>query len=109
MSDSSDILDVPTVVLKPKRSKAPVISTKEKAILLELVRQRLKIIGDCHSNPKIIFKKQKAWDEIAKKFKMEPDCHCRTSVQLKKYWENLKGVAKKEVISKCSLEFHSTD
>jgi len=92
MSDSTDILDVPTVVLKPNKSKAPVISTKEKTILLELVHQRLKIIGDCHSNPKMVFKKQKAWYEIAKKFNIEPDCHCRT-MQLKKYWENLKKVA----------------
>ncbi|XP_050668591.1 myb/SANT-like DNA-binding domain-containing protein 3 isoform X2 [Leptidea sinapis] len=77
-------------------SKKKPFTTAERELVRELVLER-PIIGDKRIHAENIVLKQKAWEDIANVYNSRPYVTPRNSIQLKRCWENLKQLRKKQL------------
>lgn len=91
--------------MEEKKMKSPPLTTFEKGILLQLVKQRELIIENKRTDAFTVAQKKKGWTEISKEFNASVNTIPRSGRQLKKCWLNLKQRARKERLIQ---ELHAT-
>lgn len=91
--------------MEEKKMKSPPLTTFEKGILLQLVKQRELIIENKRTDAFTVAQKKKGWTEISKEFSASVNTIPRSGRQLKKCWLNLKQRARKERLIQ---ELHAT-
>jgi hypothetical protein len=91
--------------MEEKKMKSPPLTTFERGMLLQLVKQRELIIENKRTDAVTVAQKKIGWTEISKEFCASLNTIPRSGRQLKKCWLNLKQRARKEKIIK---EIHAT-
>ena len=71
-------------------NRASPLSSTDKGMLVELVREHLEVINDKNTKYYAINKKAQAWQEIASKFN-DLTGNNRTAVQVRKIYENMRN------------------
>lgn len=79
------------------RKRAPNFSIQEKSLLLNIVSNYKNIVENKETNSTTWRDKDVAWTKIASNFNSQTRDHIRTKGQLKKVYDNLKQVTRKEV------------
>lgn len=79
-----------------KRSKAPKFRDSEKKILLDNVERHYKLISGKFADTVTLKKKASCWVEITEKVNAQNVNFKRTVDQVKKKWEDMKGIARKK-------------
>lgn len=91
--------------MSTKRQRTDNFSNEEKELLVELIKERHSIVESKDSDPQILKKKAKAWDNITQTFKARG--YEREAKSLKKLYFRLKHNAK-ERIGKYRRELNKT-
>ncbi|XP_068203533.1 myb/SANT-like DNA-binding domain-containing protein 3 [Palaemon carinicauda] len=76
--------------------RARYITANEKAMLVTLIEERNDILFNKSHDFRIIHRKKAAWEEVTSLFNAAGYGPPRSQQQLKKFWENAKGKAKKQ-------------
>ncbi|CAG4992886.1 unnamed protein product [Colias eurytheme] len=82
-------------------SKKIPFTTSERELIVALVRDR-PIIEDKRTNSKNIELKKQAWEDLTAAFNSQPYVSQRNNMQLKRCWENIKTLRKKELSQEAS-------
>lgn len=80
--------------------KSPPLTTFERGVLLQLVKQKEHIIENKRTDAVTVAQKKRGWTEISREFCSTANTTPRSGRQLKKCWLNLKQRARKERLIK---------
>ena len=83
----------PSAIMSSKRET---FNFEDRAILLELLRQRKSTFGDSRASTEVNMKKKKAWTEVTAAFNTSRAPASRSESQLRDYVKRLKMLARQE-------------